>query len=313
MHAGSATAHDEVMSTAEGPDFLSDEEMGMARREKSRLAPERVDEINASRDVQLEHLDAELEGLIGGSVDFLPFSFLEEGVSCGNAVARIEVRKKSPLGIEVLGHGTGFLVAPDLMMTNNHVLKEAAIAEHSRAQFRYEIDMSGAEKEIENWSFDPASFFVTSPKTELDFTIVRVKARDGAKPGDTHGFVPLRAGDHMKLNERINVIQHPKGRRKEVVLYENRITAFLEEEFVHYEADTLKGSSGAPVFNQQWDLVALHHSGVFRKDENGEYVIVDGEYTYEANEGVRLSKIIEHLRSDKLSEEHRAVIGEWIF
>ena len=32
--------------------------------------------------------------------------------------------------------------------------------------------------------------------------------------------------------------------------------------YVTYQTDTATGSSGAPVFNDQWDVVALHHSGV---------------------------------------------------
>lgn len=294
-------------------DFMTDDEIGLFRREKNLLSEDKLKDIIDTRDGQLENIDPQLEGLIGGSVDFLPFSFLEEGVVRGNCVSRVEVRKQSPLGTEVLGHGTGFLIATDLLMTNAHVLKNAAIAERSRAQFRYEIDMSGSEKDVDNWSLDPNSFFVTSPKDELDFTIVRVKQRDGKKAGEVYSFVPLRADDRVKVGERINVIQHPKSRRKEVVLYENHITGFFEDEFVHYAADTLKGSSGAPVFNQQWDLVALHHSGVFKKDGNGDYVVVDGEYVYEANEGVRVSRIVEFLRSEKVSDEHKAEIEQWIF
>lgn len=292
--------------------FLSDNDVGLLRKAKKPISLAELAIISHNRNIQLEELPSSLEGLVGNSADFLPFSFLEEGVSRGNSVVRIEVRKQTPAGLQVLGHGTGFLITQDLLMTNNHVLANAAMAAHSLAQFRYEIDISGSEKVVDNWELDPTSFFVTSPKDELDFTIVRLKEQGGKKPAEIYGFVPLRAEDRVMVGERVNVIQHPDSRRKEVVLYESNITAFFEDAFVHYAADTLRGSSGAPVFNQQWDLVALHHSGVFKKDANGDYVIVGGDYVYSANEGVRISKIVDYLLSGKIEAHQKAEIEQWI-
>ena len=35
------------------------------------------------------------------------------------------------------------------------------------------------------------------------------------------------------------------------------------------------GSSGSPVFNDQWDVVSLHHSGMPQTNERGEILTVD--------------------------------------
>jgi endonuclease G len=72
-----------------------------------------------------------------------------------------------------------------------------------------------------------------------------------------------------------------------------------------YLADTLGGSSGSPVFNRFWQVVALHHSGVPRIDKNGKWLTKDGKVwdpsmdetsiDWIANEGVRISSIVAHL------------------
>ena len=36
------------------------------------------------------------------------------------------------------------------------------------------------------------------------------------------------------------------------------------------------GSSGSPVLNMQWELAALHHSGVPSKNEQGQILLRDG-------------------------------------
>ncbi|GAH81161.1 unnamed protein product, partial [marine sediment metagenome] len=71
--------------------------------------------------------------------DLFPIAHLEEGLCVGRSVCRIEIRD----GIgRVLGHGTGFLVSPSVLMTNNHVLPDADSARQSLAQFNYENDMN---------------------------------------------------------------------------------------------------------------------------------------------------------------------------
>ena len=49
-----------------------------------------------------------------------------------------------------------------------------------------------------------------------------------------------------------------------------------------------RGSSGSPVFNDQWEIVALHHAGVPAPghDELGGII----------NEGVRVSRLLAFLR-----------------
>lgn len=255
-----------------------------------------------------------LEQVIGPTADFLPVRFLEQGARRGRSVARIEVRRKGPEGIEIEGHGTGFLVAPHLLMTNGHVLPDVEVCQHSVVQFDYELDLLGNEKPWQEWKLAPERFFVTSPFGELDFTIVGLEPKGSEEAGAHFGTIPLRTSRSKVMpGETVNIVQHPGGRRKEVVLTQNKVTGFFEGGFVHYTADTLRGSSGSPVFNDEWDLIALHHRGVIRRDEKGDPVYVGGDYVCDANEGVRISEIISHLKSDALPPAVKAAIAPFIY
>jgi trypsin-like peptidase len=54
--------------------------------------------------------------------------------------------------------------------------------------------------------------------------------------------------------------KHTAGRPKEVVLHDNQVTRVLDT-MIYYHADTEGGSSGSPVFDNEWNLVGLHHRG----------------------------------------------------
>jgi V8-like Glu-specific endopeptidase len=62
------------------------------------------------------------------------------------------------------------------------------------------------------------------------------------------------------------------------------------EDRVQYLTDTLPGSSGSPVFDSEWNLVALHHSGGWMK-EPGSF----SKSTLFRNEGIAIQKVIDGL------------------
>ena len=118
------------------------------------------------------------------------------------------------------------------------------------------------------------------------------------------------------IGECLNIVQHPNGELKQVALRENQLKDILPQ-FLHYQTDTAPGSSGSPVFNDQWELVALHHSGVPHMDSQGRYLTADGgvwepamgehRIHWMANEGARVSQIVAHLKNQSLSGPARTV------
>ncbi|MEZ5939895.1 MAG: trypsin-like peptidase domain-containing protein [Planctomycetaceae bacterium] len=195
--------------------------------------------------------------------DFLPARFLADGAKRSAAVCRIATRNSL---------GTGFLIAPGIVMTNNHVLGSEGEASESVAEFGLEDGKSPIVVSIQ-----PDRLFITD--AELDFTIV---ACDGGPLSGIEPIPLLRNPAVATRNERVNVIQHPRGRNKEVAIHDNRIVR-VQNLVIKYTTDTEPGSSGSPVFNNAWDLVALHHAGVSQPNGAAE------------NEGIRISAIVAHL------------------
>ncbi len=215
--------------------------------------------------------------------DFLPSSFLEVGVTRAQSVCRISTI--DPLG---KAFASGFLIGTrGYIMTNNHVLENEDMARSSVLEFDYDQDSVEYRAVLR-----PDKFFITSK--ELDFTIV---ACDASSLPNSIEAVQIPTSKHLiTRKERVNIVQHPQGRRKEIAIHDNTVT-YVYDKAIRYSADTERGSSGAPVFNNNWQLCALHHAG-WKKDTGGA-----------TNEGVRITSIVDYLRSN-IDEHNDQAIQE---
>lgn len=248
-----------------------------------------------------------MERVIGATRDFLSIEFLDRALYTNRSVGRIV----TAVGAGRSAYGTGFLVTPRLLLTNHHVLGVPADAAASQVQFNYQLDRIGQPMTIASFRLRPEEFFLSNQ--ELDFALVAVEptSERGAKL-ETFGHCPLIGAEgKITIGEPINIIQHPRGEMKQIVIRENRLLDLLDLH-VHYEADTDPGSSGSPVFNDQWEVVALHHSGVPKTDDQGNLLDVDGNVwnrgddpellAWVGNEGVRVSKLVASVADAPLSE-----------
>jgi S1-C subfamily serine protease len=251
-----------------------------------------------------------LERILGKS-DLMSVRYLELGVRVARSIARVHVR--SPEGSF---YGTGFLVSPRLLLTNNHVLENASVAAASRVEFDFQEGADGKLLSSIFLNFDPATFFATDKA--LDFSLVALKG--DVRNLSKFGFNGLSAAEgKVIVGEYVSIIQHPSGERKQLALRENQIVDVLDN-FLHYKTDTSPGSSGSPVFNDQWEVVALHHSGIPRKDSSGRMLTKDGkvwnksmgehQIHWIANEGVRVSRILKHLQALSLSGGQAAMLKQ---
>ncbi len=212
-----------------------------------------------------------LEKVIGDEPNFVDIDLLCGALYSAQAVGRIE----RPSGVAL---GTGFLVGPNLLLTNYHVLSSKDMLDSAVVRFDYLANADGIAAQGRTFEFQP-DFFQSSPDTELDFALVKLKGEPLGDPDrklrpedEGLGYLELlRRGRHRGYllvaprqivgREQINIIQHPKGNPQKVVLTQNYVLADMGDTRVHYLADTEPGSSGSPVFNRKWEVVALHHSG----------------------------------------------------
>jgi endonuclease G, mitochondrial len=236
---------------------------------------------------------AVLERIIN-TPDFVDVRYLEAGTRASHAVGRVDIRDHAG---RVVGFGTGSLLTSRLLLTNHHVLPDAETAAASEIEFNFEDGIDGQPLQPRRFPLDPAAFFLADQG--LDFALVAV----GASPQELmpFGFNPAISAEGKAIaGDFVTIVQHPEGQKKQVALRDNRIVDVFDE-FLHYEADTQPGSSGSPVFNDQWELVALHHASVPAPEhpELGKFV----------NEGIRVSRLLAFISAENYTAGQRALVS----
>lgn len=285
-------------------------ERGLIENQTPQIEPE----TDERRILRYEHLanhrfepfDSAKERILGHN-DLMPVNYLLTGYLSAIPVCRIHIRNESGRNE---GFGTGFLVSPTLLLTNHHVLESPDMAEKSYAEFNFQYRLEGIPAATSLFKFQPGLFFTTHP--DLDFTLVALSpvAHNDHRPIADFGYLYLNEHTGKALvSEYLSIIQHPGGGYKQIAMRENRLmTSPPGSHFITYSTDTTQGSSGSAVFNDQWQVVALHHSGVPRMDSAGNYLCKDGTVwkpgmeenllDWLSNEGVRISSVLDWVKTN---------------
>jgi endonuclease G len=262
--------------------------------------------------------ELDLERILGSN-DLLDLNWFERGLLAARSVCRINLRQDG----RVIGYGTGFLVAPNALLTNHHVLDTDDVAAQAIVEFGYELDVDGRPKASSRFTLDPATYFYTNK--DLDFTLVAVGPADGTPGAQLADFGWLRlipTTGKILEKEWMTIVQHPSGEPKQIAARENQLLK-IADTTLWYATDTAPGSSGSPVFNDSWQLVALHHSGVPAKDAQGRWLGPDGnpappdpsekQVKWIANEGIRVSEIVKAVQANapakKLRDDFLAAVN----
>lgn len=228
----------------------------------------------------------ELEKVFGKD-ELMEINWLQKAIQASRSVCKVEA--PVPGGYEL---GTGFVLKGGYLLTNNHVIETAEQAAKTAIFFNFQVDINGNLQPKTEYRLD-ASVFVTysykHPDT-LDYTLVKIKDHDGKLA--ERGHLELETNKAPDMDERVNIIQHPEGKSMKIALPDNIIGK--RKQYLFYVADTKKGSSGSPVFNQNWKVIALHHAG---KDTGKGLQINDaGDYQH-SNRGILIKNILEDIKS----------------
>jgi len=195
-------------------------------------------------------------------------------------VGRIEVR-----GVPV---GTGFLIGPDLVLTNYHVVlpsvadgvpgsKISLRLDHRRAADGlstiagtehpcadgFWLLASGAASSRDEQSWKPQD--PPSPDA-LDFAVLRLVDPVGVLPVEGHdkrGWIDLTTpGDPPKADDYLMVYGFP-GEQSPLVYdgtYPSMIDYNSNQTRMRYRTNTDPGMSGSPVLDRRYKIVALHNA-----------------------------------------------------
>lgn len=219
-----------------------------------------------------------------GADSFQSLDWYQRGLERGLGVARI--------GLETTrGEGTGFLVCGKdffgpwgdelILLTNAHVLSpdpqvKSAVRPDSAIVYFEALNGNDGPKVTRRIE----EVLWTSPPNQFDATFARLSAPvDGAIKCELTKYRPLKDD-----NQRVYIIGHPGGGALSFSLHDNLLLDY-DDRLIHYRTPTEGGSSGSPVFNQQWQLIGLHHAGGVLPKLNS----LLG--TYEANEGIWVQAI----------------------
>lgn len=215
-----------------------------------------------------------------------PLAWLRQALQICQSVARIEDFWGN-------GSGTGFVldgtkIKPEfpalVLLTNAHVVPGSLSPEDAYITFRGLAD-SGPAAQARVQPVDGDILWI-SPVRELDacFLALPDDLADVVTPLATRRSFPLL---DTQARPRAYVIGHPLGSPDIQLSLHDTLLLAAGDTFAHYRSPTEPGSSGSPVFDDKWQVIALHHGAT----DN-----VPGT-TDPANEGIRMDRLLAAVRA----------------
>jgi len=178
--------------------------------------------------------------------------------------------------------GTGWLIGPDLVITNWHVVERAFPGGDWKpgefvCRFGYAATAAGAQAGTEvrlanSWCIDssPPSLSELGTGNEgpngltLDYAILKLEksiGRASTNDGEERGWVKVNKNQPLPCaGEIIFVVQHPEG--MPLKLATGDVSGIADDLLrLYHSANTKRGSSGSLVVNTKLEPIALHHAG----------------------------------------------------
>lgn len=213
--------------------------------------------------------------------------------------------------VELAGQpiGTCFLVGPAHVLTNYHVvapiLEGLESASAVRVRFDYSRHDAGFELpgvtcglQKDDWCIDHCRYSQgdlvqgSEPDAlphELDYALLELETQMGLGSANEapRRWLPLASSIEPQLGDDLLILQHPLGGRLKLS-FGRVLELGAENTRIRYDTNTEPGSSGSPCFNQDLELVALHHMGEANSAP-------DHRPTF--NQGIPIAAIIQRLQS----------------
>jgi hypothetical protein len=236
--------------------------------------------------------------------DTLDVGFLHQGSAASRSVAKLLVHRHFN-GVPSmlagnrpdLGKGTGWMLAPRLLITNHHVIN-ARIPQREPPAQPQDFDLQGTSVKV-LFDFHHASSKPTETTSvacvasdpTLDFALLRLPDDAPDRPPLRLRPAPITKPQDRALQERVNVLQHPNGDPMRLGFRNNFVVAGTEAK-LSYLTDTAGGSSGSPICDDAWFVAALHRGWLTISDGP---VMVWGRPISQENYGTPIGMILQHL------------------
>ena len=157
--------------------------------------------------------------------------------------------------------GTAFLIGPDRIITNDHVVGPGTPPATLDVAFDY-AGKDAARSSLTTYRL--AEELARSPIREADFAIFRLDR----PPAGNRGYFRVKPHTFDQVREPICILGHSNG---DPLTFSFGVVFDVNSLFgrVAYTANTLPGASGSPVFDEDWGVVALHHHGEENVNNHG--------------------------------------------
>ena len=250
--------------------------------------------------------------------DTLGVGFLHEGTAASRSVAKLLVHRHFDASPSMLagnepdlGMGTGWMLAPRLLITNFHVINARLPLEPPASAEDFQLQGAATQVLFDFYEADSqvqatrVVGCVASDRT-LDYALLRLPEDAPARPP-----LRLRTSHIVKpkdraLRERVNVLQHPNGDPMRLGFRNNFVVTGTESR-LSYLTDTAGGSSGSPICDDAWTVAALHRG--FTTISGGP-LTVWGKAIGQENYGTPIGQILAHLATHHLDLRAEVEAGQ---
>ena len=159
---------------------------------------------------------------------------------------------------------SGFLIAPDLLLTAGHCVQNDSDCSMNRWVFDYLKGVSQFDKN-KVYRCDEIVSTVLEPGTGLDYAVIRLD-----RPVTDRKFLRVRSSGAVKNNDPLLVIGHPSGLPTKI---SDGAKVRSSENPVYFvtNLDTFGGNSGSAVLNAQTGIT----EGILVRGET-DYKVIDG-------------------------------------
>lgn len=273
--------------------------------------------------------------LFKGQDERVSFNFVERALETAKSVARFKVPRIFDGQYRYEGDdmfGTGWLIAPGVLITNHHVI---AARERSESPANPEDFQQQAEG-VTVWFdyFRERGSYLECQGAELlwknrdlDYAIIRLKE---AEKVDNRKPLPIiEQSPKLQRGDRLNIVQHSRGGPMIYAIRNNFYVGIgATQNFLRYLTDTEGGASGSPILNDHWKVVGLHHAAtpippeyyvsLSQRYQSLPKETLEGEVITYHNEGIAIHAILQDLPHELRKEIQEAqkcgamaaVIGE---
>lgn len=260
--------------------------------------------------LSLDRANLRPEAKIGGRDETVLVDFLAKGEKTARSVFKIIVARhfggqvsRTAQGAPVTGSGTAWVFAPGVGITNHHVFeaRDASEPQADAADYRAQAETAmliadyrdKTQNQTDLGSVLGADALLYADRG-LDFALFRL-------PQPVRDRAPLALCPHalrkhpdQRISDRVNILQHPNGSPMKLG-FRNNYVVQGDDNLLAYLTDTDTGSSGSPVMEDDWRVLALH---AFSAPISVKGLTIMGTEIHVENVGVQIAAIRAHLQQN---------------